>query len=346
MTTLTIAHPDDWHIHLRDGAALHRTVNDAAAWARRAVVMPNLSPPVKTVADATSYHSRIMNALSEGVQFEPLMTLYLTDSTSEQDILDAAASDIVCGVKLYPAGATTNSAAGVTALDKLKPTLAAMEASDLPLLIHGEVTDPEIDVFDRERLFIERTLAPLSEAFPKLRIILEHITTADAVEFVSGARNGIAATITPQHLLYDRNDMLVGGIRPHLFCLPILKRRDHKEALRKAATSGDPRFFIGTDSAPHTRETKETDCGCAGCYSAHAAIPLYAEVFEEENALDKLEGFTSFFGADFYRRPRNQGSMTLVREETSVPDELTFGDSVVVPLRAGASIRWRVEARS
>ena len=344
MSRITITKPDDWHIHLRDGDMLERTVNDVAAWANRAVVMPNLTPPVKNVADATAYHSRIMTALKGFPKFEPLMTLYLTNSTTPDDIVAAAASPLVCGVKLYPAGATTNSAAGVTGLETLKPTLEAMPSHDLPLLIHGEVTDPDVDIFDREAKFIERTLAPLIDEFPRLRVILEHITTEDSVNFVAESRPGVAATITPQHLLFDRNDMLVGGIRPHLFCLPILKRRQHKEALRRAAISGNPKFFIGTDSAPHTVETKEASCGCAGCYSAHAAIPLYAEVFEEENCLDKLEAFTSHFGADFYGRPRNKETVDLVKMDNLAPESLGFGPSTVVPLRAGELLKWRLEA--
>ena len=343
MSRITITKPDDWHIHLRDGDMLERTVNDVAAWANRAVVMPNLTPPVKNVADATAYHSRIMTALKGFPKFEPLMTLYLTNSTTPDDIVAAAASPLVCGVKLYPAGATTNSAAGVTGLETLKPTLEAMQSHDLPLLIHGEVTDPDVDIFDREAKFIERTLAPLTDEFPELRVILEHITTEDSVNFVAESRPGVAATITPQHLLFDRNDMLVGGIRPHLFCLPILKRRQHKEALRRAAISGNPKFFIGTDSAPHTVETKESSGGCAGCYSAHAAIPLYAEVFEEENSLDKLEAFTSHFGADFYGRPRNQETIDLVKVDNLSPESLRFGSSTVVPLRAGELLAWRLE---
>ena len=343
MSRITITKPDDWHIHLRDGDMLERTVNDVAAWANRAVVMPNLTPPVKNVADATAYHSRIIAALEGFPQFEPLMTLYLTDSTTPDDIAAAAQSNLVCGVKLYPAGATTNSAAGVTGLETLKPTLEAMQSHNVPLLIHGEVTDPDVDIFDREAKFIERTLAPLTEELPELRVILEHITTEDSVNFVTESRPGVAATITPQHLLFDRNDMLVGGIRPHLFCLPVLKRRQHKEALRRAATSGNPKFFIGTDSAPHTVETKESSCGCAGCYSAHAAIPLYAEVFEEENSLDKLEAFTSHFGADFYGRARNEETIDLVKVDHLNPESLQFGPSTVVPLRAGELLKWRLE---
>ena len=346
MSRITITKPDDWHIHLRDGAMLDRTVNDVAAWANRAVVMPNLTPPVKTLEDALAYRDRITSALRGdrgNPNFEPLMTLYLTDATSPETIKEAAASPSVCGVKLYPAGATTNSAAGVTGLEALKPTLAAMEECDLPLLVHGEVTDHDIDIFDREAVFIERTLAPLVEEFPNLRVVLEHITTKDSADFVTSEREGVAATITPQHLLFDRNDMLVGGIRPHLFCLPILKRRQHKEALRAAAVSGNPKFFLGTDSAPHTVETKESSCGCAGCYTAHAALSFYAEVFEEEGALDKLEGFASHFGPDFYRKPRNFERVTLVKVDHPSPQSLSFGDSTVTPLRAGETLTWRLE---
>lgn len=344
MSRITLTKPDDWHIHLRDGAMLNRTVNDVAAWANRAVVMPNLTPPVKTLDDATAYRERIMSAFTGSSNFEPLMTLYLTDSTTPAIIEEAAKSPFVCGVKLYPAGATTNSAAGVTGLESLKPTLAAMEACGLPLLVHGEVTDHDIDIFDREAVFIERILAPLVDEFPKLRVILEHITTKDSVDFVESARNGVAATITPQHLLFDRNDMLVGGIRPHLFCLPILKRNLHKEALRAAAISGNPKFFLGTDSAPHTLETKESACGCAGCYTAHAALPFYAEVFDEEGALDKIEGFASHFGPDFYGKARNSEQVTLVKEDNPSPLSLSFGESTVAPLRAGETLSWRLES--
>ena len=343
MSRITITKPDDWHIHLRDGAMLDRTVNDVAAWANRAVVMPNLTPPVKTLDDAVAYRDRIMAAFTGDNDFEPLMTLYLTDTTTPDIIRAAADSPFVCGVKLYPAGATTNSAAGVTGLESLKPTLAAMESCDIPLLVHGEVTDHDVDIFDREAVFIERTLAPLVDEFPNLRVILEHITTKDSVDFVVSARRGVAATITPQHLLFERNDMLVGGIRPHLFCLPVLKRRLHKEALRTAAISGNPKFFLGTDSAPHTVETKESPCGCAGCYTAHAALPFYAEVFEEEGALDKLEGFASHFGPDFYGKPRNSETVTLLKENNPSPLSLSFGDSAVTPLRAGETLTWRLE---
>ena len=343
MKTITILRPDDWHIHLRDHDALPLTVNDVARWAHRAVVMPNLAPPVRTVDDALAYRDRIKAArVSEHATFEPLMTLYLTNETSPAEIERAANSDHVYAAKLYPAGATTNSAAGVNDLEALYPTLAAMEKHDLPLLVHGEVTDSHIDIFDREKVFIDKYLAPLVDRFPKLRVVLEHITTADAVSFVINAREGVAATITAHHLLYNRNDMLVGGIKPHYFCLPILKRNIHQTALRSAATSGNDRFFLGTDSAPHSRTDKESACGCAGCYTAHGAIELYAEVFEDENALDQLEGFASCHGPDFYRLPRNRDHLTLVQEPVDVPDTFSMGDKHLVPLRAGAQLRWRL----
>ena len=343
MSTLTITRPDDWHIHFRDGAALSRTVNDAARWARRAVVMPNLVPPVRTVAEAHDYRERLLGALTANHRdFNPLMTLYLTDETCSEEIARAAQSNHVYGVKLYPAGATTNSAAGVNDLKALYPTLEAMEKHDVPLLIHGEVTYHDVDIFDRERLFIEQHLAALVQHFPHLRVVFEHITTADAVDFVTNARDGVAATITAHHLLYNRNDMLVGGVRPHYFCLPILKRNTHQVALRQAATSGNPRFFLGTDSAPHARSEKESPCGCAGCYTAHAALEMYAEVFEDEGALDKLEGFASHFGPDFYRLARNTDTITLEREPHRVVDSLTLGDESLTPLRAGETLRWRI----
>jgi dihydroorotase len=343
MNSLTITQPDDWHIHLRDGAALERTVNDVARWARRAVVMPNLVPPIKTVADAEAYRARIMDALQGDTHgFEPLMTLYLTNETTPTEIERAAASSIVHAVKLYPAGATTNSAAGVNDLEALYPTLAAMEQHNIPLLVHGEVTQAEVDIFDREKQFIDAHLAPLTQRFPALRVVFEHITTADAVDFVTSARAGVAATITPQHLLYNRNDMLVGGIRPHYFCLPILKRNTHQLALRAAATSGNPRFFLGTDSAPHAQHAKESSCGCAGCYSGNAALEMYAEVFEEEQALDKLEGFASFYGADFYGLPRNTDNITLVQQPMTLPNTLPMGSDPLIPLRAGETLRWQI----
>lgn len=343
MTTLTITRPDDWHVHLRDGAALQHTCADLARYFGRAIVMPNLTPPVTTVAAAGRYRQRILAAM-DGLprRFEPLMTLYLTDQTDAAEIQLAAAAEFVHAVKLYPAGATTNSAAGVAHLEQLYPTLAAMEEADLPLLVHGEVTDRDIDIFDREKVFIERHLAPIVTRFPCLRVVLEHITTREAVAFVREAGEYVAATITPHHLLFNRNDMLVGGIRPHYFCLPILKRNTHQAALLEAATSGHPHFFLGTDSAPHSTASKESSCGCAGVYSGHAAIELYAEVFEQMGALDRLEAFASHFGPDFYRLPRNTGTITLAARSWEVPAQLPLGGDSLTPLRAGESIAWRV----
>jgi dihydroorotase len=343
VTTLTLRRPDDWHVHLRDGDALAQTCRDMARYMGRAIVMPNLTPPVTTVALAEAYHARIEAAMADlPRRFEPLMTLYLTDGTSSDEIRRAADSPIVHAVKLYPAGATTNSDAGVAALDALYPVLEAMEAADLPLLVHGEVTEPDIDIFDRERVFIDRHLAPIVERFPGLRVVLEHITTADSVAFVTEARDGVAATITAHHLLLNRNDMLVGGIRPHYYCLPILKRARHQEALRAAATGGNPRFFLGTDSAPHTRAAKESPCGCAGVYTAHAALELYAEVFDSLGALERLEGFASLHGPAFYGLPVNEDSITLTRGEQPVPASLPLGEDVLVPLRAGETLPWHV----
>jgi dihydroorotase len=343
LTDLTLTRPDDWHVHLRDGDALTHTCADMARYFGRVIVMPNLTPPVTTVAEAAAYRDRILAAMDgQPRQFEPLMVLYLTDQTSGDEIRQAAESDFVHAVKLYPAGATTNSDAGVTDLGSLYPTLEAMEEVDLPLLIHGEVTDAEIDIFDREHVFIERHLAPITQRFPSLRVVLEHITTEDAVTFVEGASDKVAATITAHHLLYNRNEMLVGGIRPHYYCLPILKRRRHQEALIKAATSGNPKFFLGTDSAPHATHTKENSCGCAGAYTAHAALELYAEVFEQEGKLDLLEGFASHFGPDFYGLPRNTDTITLTRHAWDVPAQLPLGDSVLTPIRGGDSVNWMV----
>lgn len=345
MTELTITRPDDWHVHLRDGAALTQTCADMARYFQRVIVMPNLMPPAKSVADASTYRDRILEAMS-GLprQFEPLMTLYLTDQTDAAEIQLAAASDFVHAVKLYPAGATTNSDAGVAELDDLFPVLAAMEESDLPLLIHGEVTDTDIDIFDREKIFIDRHLLPIVQRFPGLRIVLEHITTRDAVQFVREAPANVAATITAHHLMFNRNDMLVGGIRPHYYCLPILKRNVHQNELREAASSGNPKFFLGTDSAPHATGAKESDCGCAGVYTGHAAIEFYAAVFEQLNALDKLEGFASHFGPDFYRLPRNTDTITLRREQWSVPAQLPLGTDSLTPLAAGETLNWKVVA--
>tara|TARA_R110000823_G_scaffold307678_1_gene430906 strand:+ start:6867 stop:7919 length:1053 start_codon:yes stop_codon:yes gene_type:complete len=342
---ITITRPDDWHVHLRDGAALANTAADMARYFGRVIVMPNLTPPVITVDDALAYRTRILGAMQNlPRRFEPLMTLYLTDTTSPSEIYRAAETPEVHAVKLYPAGATTNSEAGVAELEALYPVLDAMQEMDLPLLVHGEVTQPEVDVFDRERVFIERHLAPIVSAFPKLRVVLEHITTQDAVQFVSAASDRVAATITAHHLLLNRNHMLAGGIRPHFYCLPVLKRSTHQQALVEAAISGNPKFFLGTDSAPHSSVSKETACGCAGVYSAHAALELYAEVFAAQNALDKLEGFASHFGADFYQLPRNTDTVTLQPEAWQVPPQLPLGDTTLTPLRAGEAVGWRVLA--
>ncbi|WP_297926548.1 dihydroorotase [uncultured Agitococcus sp.] len=341
-TQLTITRPDDWHIHLRDGVALNNTVADVARYFGRAICMPNLVPPVKTTEDALAYYQRIKAASPSNSSFDPLMVLYLTDHTDAADIAVAKASGKVKAVKLYPAGATTNSHAGVTSLEKVYAVLEQLAEHDMPLLVHGEVTHSDIDIFDREKVFIDTILMPLTQRFPTLQIILEHITTADAVQFVQQAGDNIAATITAHHLLFNRNHMLVGGIRPHYYCLPILKRQTHQQALLTAATSGSSKFFLGTDSAPHAIHAKEAACGCAGSYTAHAAIELYAEAFEQMNALDKLEGFASFYGADFYGLPRNTDTITLVKEEWQVPNNYTFGSSVVVPIRAGDKITWRV----
>ncbi|BBL76499.1 dihydroorotase [Methylomagnum ishizawai] len=341
MQTLTLTHPDDWHLHLRDGAALASVVAHTAAQFARAIVMPNLKPPVATVADALAYRRRILAALPAGSGFQPLMALYLTDATTPDEIRRAAEEPAVVALKLYPAGATTNSDAGVNRLEALYPVLEAMERHDLPLLVHGETTDPDIDLFDREAVFIERHLIPLAARFPGLRIVLEHATTREGVEFVRDAGPRIAATLTAHHLLYNRNALLVGGVRPHFYCLPVLKRESHRLALLAAATSGNPKFFLGTDSAPHPRGGKESACGCAGCYTAHAALELYAEAFEAAGALDKLEAFASFHGPDFYRLPRNQGTVTLERRAWRAPESFPFGAETLVPLRAGEPLAWR-----
>ena len=342
MDSLTITRPDDWHLHLRDGAALSSVLPDTARQFARAIVMPNLKPPVTTVAAAAAYRERILAAVPQGADFQPLMTLYLTDNTPPAEILLARQSGFVHGVKYYPAGATTNSASGVTDIRRCDATLAAMAEQGLPLLIHGEVTDTDVDVFDRERVFVERTLAPLLARFPALRVVLEHITTSDAVDFVLRAGRNVAATITAHHLLLNRNAIFQGGIRPHNYCLPVLKREEHRRALVAAATSGNPKFFLGTDSAPHERRTKEQACGCAGIYTAHTAMELYAEAFDAADALDRLEGFASIFGADFYGLPRNQGKITLRRDAWQVPAELVFADGALAPMRAGESLAWRV----
>ncbi len=342
MQSLTLTRPDDAHLHLRDGAALASVLPHTARVFARAVVMPNLGPPVTDTALAAAYRERILAALPKGSKFEPLMTLYLTDNTGAEEIARAKRSGFVCGVKYYPAGATTNSEAGVTRIERAYPALAAMEEDDLPLLVHGEVTAPGVDVFDRERVFLETVLAGITRRFPRLRIVVEHVTTREAVEFVLAGGPRIAATITAHHLLYNRGAMFSGGIRPHYYCLPVLKREEHRQALVRAATSGNPKFFLGTDSAPHARADKETLCGHAGIYTAHAAIELYAEAFEQAGALDKIEAFASFHGADFYRLPRNRGSITLRKEPWTVPGEIPFGAATLVPLRAGESVGWRL----
>ena len=341
---LTITQPDDWHVHLRDGAILPLTVGDTARRFARAIVMPNLRPPVVTTAQAVHYRERILDAVPAGLRFEPLMTLYLTDHTPPSEIVAAQASGRVHGVKWYPAGATTNSAQAVTDIRRCADTLSAMEAHGLPLLVHGEVTDPAVDVFDREQVFIERELGPLLERHPRLRVVLEHITTRQAVEFVVRAPPRVTATITAHHLLLNRNAMFSGGMRPHHYCLPVLKREEHRRALLSAATSGNPKFFLGSDSAPHARRDKESACGCAGIYTAHAAIELYAEVFDSEDALHRLEAFASFRGADFYGLPRNTERLTLERKPWTVPPQLGQGDEALIPLRAGESVRWSLAA--
>jgi dihydroorotase len=339
---LDITRPDDWHLHLRDGAALASVVGHSARRFARAIVMPNLKPPVTTVAQAEEYRKRILDSLSGGPHFEPLMTLYLTETTSVEEIARAKASGRVFAVKYYPAGATTNSQDGVRDLSKVYPVIEAMQQHEVPLLLHGEVTDPSVDIFDRERVFIERHLLPLHERFPGLRMVLEHITTRDAVDFVSQAPAGVAATITAHHLLLNRNALFEGGVNPHHYCAPILKREVHRRALLEAATSGNPHFFLGTDSAPHVRESKENACGCAGVYTAHAAIELYAEAFDEVGRLDRLEAFASFHGADFYGLPRNTARLVLERRAWTVPDAYALAGSTCVPMRAGKSIAWSI----
>ncbi|RMG58093.1 MAG: dihydroorotase [Gammaproteobacteria bacterium] len=339
---IELIRPDDWHLHLRDGAVLEHVVPPTARRFARAIVMPNLRPPVTTVAQAADYRKRILAAVPEGLRFEPLMTLYLTDNTPPEEIHRAKESGFVHAVKMYPAGATTHSDAGVTDIARVYGVLEAMQALDLPFLVHGEVTDPEVDIFDREARFIERVLEPLRRDFPELRIVFEHITTRDAADYVREGGARIAATITPQHLLYNRNAILAGGIRPHYYCLPVLKRERHREALVAAATSDNPRFFLGTDSAPHRREHKETSCGCAGMYSAPAALELYAEVFEDAGALDRLEAFASINGPRFYGLPVNEERIRLLREEWTLPETLPLGEHEVVPMRAGETLRWRL----
>ncbi len=344
LSTITLTRPDDWHLHLRDGATLASVLPDTARQFARAIIMPNLRPPVTTTEQAIAYRQRILAALPAGMQFDPLMVLYLTDNTTPQEIRLAKESGVVHAVKLYPAGATTNSDAGVTDLKKCYKTLEAMQEVGMPFLMHGEVTDPDVDVFDREAVFIDRILQPLRRDLPALKTVMEHITTKDAAQYVMDAEGPMGATITPHHLLYNRNELFKGGIRPHYYCLPILKREVHRQALVAAATSGSPRFFLGTDSAPHAKGMKEHACGCAGCYTALHAMELYAQAFEQAGALDKLEGFASFHGADFYGLPRNTGTVTLKRESWTIPAEVPMGDSTVVPLDAGTTLNWKLVA--
>lgn len=340
--TLTITRPDDWHLHLRDGTAMRDVLPDTAKRFARAIVMPNLKPPVTTVTLAAAYRERILAALPAGMTFEPLMTLYLTDNTTPDEIAKARSSGFLHGVKLYPAGATTNSDAGVSDLAKCDATLAAMEKHGMPLLVHAEVTDPDVDVFDREAVFIERHMMPLTRKFPGLKVVFEHITTRDAVDFVMATPLNVGATITAHHLLMNRNAMFTGGIRPHHYCLPVLKRENHRQALIQAATSGNSKFFLGTDSAPHAKSAKEATCGCAGMYTAHAAIELYAEAFEKADALDKLEAFACFNGPSFYGLARNTGKITLRKESWTVQEEQPFGNERLVPLRAGLTVGWKI----
>ena len=344
MNRLRILRPDDWHVHLRDGAALQAVVGFTAQRFGRAVVMPNLEPPITTTDMARAYRQRILTALPAGSRFEPLLTLYLTNSTTPDEIDRARAAGFIHGVKLYPAGATTHSDAGVSDIKQVYGLLAHMEKVGMRLLIHGESIQPDVDVFDRESHFIDTVLEPLLERFPRLPVVLEHITTARAVEFIRGVRPGVAATITPQHLLHNRNAIFSGGIRPHFYCLPLLKREPDREALLEAATGGNPRFFLGTDSAPHEKNAKENACGCAGMFTAHAAIELYAEAFASVGRLDRLEAFASHFGADFYGLPRNTDSITLLDEPSMVPAGYVFGDGALIPYRAGETVGWRMEA--
>lgn len=341
---LTLTRPDDWHVHLRDGRVMQSVLPDTARRFARAIIMPNLKPPVVTTKQAAAYRARILSALSHKLinRFEPLMTLYLTDTTAPEEIFRAKESGFVHGVKLYPAGATTHSDAGVTDIARCEATLAAMEKLDMPLLVHGEVVDSEVDIFDREKVFIDRVLIPLLRRFPGLRVVFEHITTKEAVEFVQSAPNRIAATITAHHLMLNRNALFAGGVRPHHYCLPVLKREIHRQALVKAATSGHSRFFSGTDSAPHPVKDKESACGCAGIYSAHAAIEFYAEVFEQADKLDQLEAFASFHGPDFYGLPRNTEQITLVRENWQIPEQMELGEEKLIPLGVGGMMRWKL----
>ena len=339
---LTITRPDDWHLHVRDGEVLRHTVPATAKVMQRAIIMPNLQPPVMNAEQALAYRERILECAPEGSTFDPLMVLYLTDNTTPEMIAEAAKTGRIPAVKLYPAGATTNSASGVTDLGKLDELAAALSENNIRLLVHGEVTHSDIDIFDREKRFLDDILVPLVSRNPDLSMVVEHITTGDAVNFVNSQGANVAATITVQHLAFNRNHMLVGGIRPHYFCLPVLKRNTHQQALQEAAVSGSSKFFLGTDSAPHAKGAKENACGCAGCFTAYAAIELYAEIFEDLGALEKLEGFASHFGPDFYNLPRNTDQITLVKEDWQVPTEMPFGKDIIVPLRAGETLRWKL----
>ncbi len=342
MNTITLLQPDDWHVHLRDGLALKRTVPDLARQFARAICMPNLVPPVKTVEEAYSYRERIMAHVPEGVAFDPRMVLYFTNNTAADEVKKIKDSSFVNAIKLYPAGATTNSDSGVSDMSKVYHVIEKMEEYQVPLLLHGEVTHQHVDIFDREKYFLDDVLSPLLQKFPKLKLVLEHITTAEAADFVLAQGDNVAATITPQHLLFNRNDMLVGGIKPHFYCLPILKRQSHQARLIEVATSGNSKFFLGTDSAPHAKDAKENACGCAGCYSAPTAIELYAQAFDQVGKIDRLEGFASHFGADFYGLPRNTQTITLVKEDQVIPESLDYLDGeTIIPLYAGKTIQWR-----
>ncbi|BAW80901.1 dihydroorotase [Candidatus Nitrosoglobus terrae] len=342
ITTLQLTRPDDWHLHLRDGKVLTDLISVTARCFTRAIIMPNLWPPITTTQQALAYRSRILAAQPKNLVFKPLMTLYLTDNTTPEEIIRAQDSGHIYAVKLYPAKVTTNADSGVTHLSRIYSVLEVLQKQRFPLLIHGEVTNPEIDIFDREKMFIEYHLEPLLRNFPALKVVLEHITTREAVDFIHTASENIGATITPHHLLLNRNALLEGGVRPHYYCLPVLKREIHRQALIAAATSGNPRFFLGTDSAPHAKSTKEAACGCAGIYNSPVALEIYAEIFEASNALEKLEAFASFHGPDFYGLPRNQDTITLIKDSWQVPKSLPFGDEILIPLRAGTTIIWRV----
>jgi len=346
MQSLTFTCPDDWHLHVRDGGALSTVVPHSARQFARAIIMPNLKPPITTAAMALAYRRRILETVPEEDNFEPLMTLYLTESTTHDDVRAASESPHIHAFKLYPAGATTHSDAGVKRLEQIFPILETMQRLDLPLLVHGEKTDPEVDVFDREKAFIDDELISIVTRFPALRIVFEHATTRDAVQFVTEAKSNITATITPQHLALNRNALFEGGIRPHRYCLPVLKRETHRQALIGAATGGSRKFFLGTDSAPHPQQLKESSCGCAGCYTAHAALELYAELFEKAGALDKLEGFASFYGPDFYRLPRNSGTITLEKRPWQVPVDYPFAEQTLIPLKAGEPLAWKCIGKS